>query len=214
MRQSVSLLHDFQSMVDDPINRLQYDPDAYRQCHDTLCTVLHGVLNGLKEFMTQQDFSHHDYVDMLQSVEYCEAALPRLYLTTLVTVALLDCYNETGLIGTLLVDGYEGLLMDLRQSFSSIRTPLKAIFLQSFAIELVGPRLSKTPASIKFLVSSLTDLNALWIRYGQIGPMSEVTTRYHQRCDLLNLITTPLQQINSIVVNEEEFVLEVLASYS
>lgn len=160
-----------------------------------LVSSLQHVTEALQTFHLAQDFSSDSSVDLLSAVEFCESALPRLYLFTMAAAVSLEGWSQERGLGTVLFDGPAGLLQDLAAGYGAIRSPLKGIFLRVFGVSTLAPYLYNIAVeeAANFLATCFLDSLKLWIKFGQQGDPTRIDERLQQRAEMVDLVLMPIK---------------------
>lgn len=152
------------------------------------------------------------YVDPLAAVEYCERALPRLYLAITASAVILEEWVGAGgglvPFGTLMFEGPEGLLADLDGLLAGVRSPLPGIYLRLYAVMVLSPFLLDTElvdrvAVEAFLMGCYKDMLTLWTRWRPVGQEA-------RRHELADLVLAPLRSLAQLDCPDVEQVLMLL----
>jgi len=170
-------------------------------------SALQHVQAALAGFQAQQSVSSPAYIDLLAAVEFCERAVPRLYMSTISCAVLLEAYQPGGQIGTILYETAEEMVMDLSRFLCAVRHPLKSIHLRLFALHSTSPWLNKLDMSTSslFLVDMFEEMERMWVRYGYQGEQSGFEGRQRERAGMLDLVMAPLRVLSELKLTDEVY---------
>lgn len=172
-----------------------------------LMSSLQEVQVALGHFQESQANLRRDlpeaYVDPLAAVEYCERALPRLYLSIATSAVVIENWIKSqgnGPFGTLMFEGPEALLADLDGMISAVRSPLPGIYIRLYAVLALSPLLLDTPSINRiavedFLMGCYKDMMRLWVRWAPLDAA--------RRPELADLVLAPLRSLAVLAETED-----------
>lgn len=178
-------------------------PKRYFQLYN----VIFEEMKKVEDFMRLEITHGRHPEDIYESVQQCQYAIPRLYLTILAgSVYIEKCPEKC-----------KEILDDLFEQVKSAQNPLRGIFVRYFFLQIIKDKFPQKDNiyvkekggtfqdTVLFLIKNFEEINRSWIRLSADAPEFEKPNKEIERLNLKPLILDALTMISSL----EEVTMEL-----